>query len=139
MGSVRHSTRAWSAVDALIVICFGLASRRYAGFLPQFMGKYPGDVLWGTMMFFAWRFLLPRMAALRLSGFAFAACCAVESSQLYHAPWIDALRGNGFGHLILGSVFAWGDIAAYGTGIGLGVLSERLLFGRAPQTERPGK
>ena len=43
--------------------------------------------------------------------------------------WIDALRRNRLGGLILGDTFAWGDIAAYLVGIALGVAAEVLHRG----------
>ncbi|MDJ1631891.1 DUF2809 domain-containing protein [Bacillus velezensis] len=33
--------------------------------------------------------------------------------QLYHAPWIDAIRSDTLGGLILGWQFVWSDIFAY--------------------------
>jgi hypothetical protein len=43
---------------------------------------------------------------------ALAFSFAVEFSQLYHAPWIDALRGYRLGTLVLGDTVGWGDLAA---------------------------
>jgi hypothetical protein len=43
---------------------------------------------------------------------------AVEFSQLYNAPWIDALRATLPGRLVLGSTFNWPDLPAYALGVG---------------------
>ena len=51
----------------------------------------------------------------------------MELSQLYHAPWIDSLRANRLGGLILGYGFLWSDVACYVTGVSLGVLIEILI------------
>lgn len=48
----------------------------------------------------------------------------VELSQLYHAPWIDAIRTTIPGRLVLGTTFNWPDLPAYAVGIALGSLVE---------------
>ena len=41
----------------------------------------------------------------------------IEISQLYHAPWIDALRAYSLGGLILGFGFLWSDLVCYSVGV----------------------
>jgi hypothetical protein len=48
----------------------------------------------------------------------------VEFSQLYRAPWIDAVRGTIPGRLVLGNTFKWLDLPAYAVGIAFGALAE---------------
>ena len=55
---------------------------------------------------------------------AYAICAAVEVSQLYHAPALDALRETGLGHLVLGSGFDARDFAAYAGGVAGAALIE---------------
>ena len=113
-------------VAILTVITLGLLSRRFPGFLPAALGKYPGDALWALMVFLGFGFWFHRtptkvvgLAALAFSG-------TIEFSQLYHAPWIDSVRATLPGRLILGSGFAWGDLVAYAVGILAGGLIEGL-------------
>jgi hypothetical protein len=56
---------------------------------------------------------------------ALALCWAVEASQLYHSPAVDAVRRTTLGHLVLGSDFDARDLAAYALGILAAVLLER--------------
>ena len=51
----------------------------------------------------------------------------IEISQLYHAPWIDTLRANRLGGLILGFEFLWSDLVCYTMGIGFGFMMEKIL------------
>jgi hypothetical protein len=51
----------------------------------------------------------------------------VEFSQLYQAPWINAVRAHPLGHMVLGSTFNWGDLAAYTVGAVLALLLELAL------------
>lgn len=76
-------------------------------------------------MFSLIRFVKPRMLVLNSGAAALAFAVAVEVSQLYHAPWIDSIRGTRLGSLILGSTFNWPDIPAYAVGILVGVLIDR--------------
>ena len=121
---------------ALAVIVLGLASRRVPGILPACLGKYPGDALWALMVFFGWGMILPRLATGRLAVLALATSYAVEFSQLYQAPWLNAIRGTTLGHLVLGSGFDGRDFAAYAVGVAVGVLCDR-LFRRLKDRRRP--
>jgi len=108
----------------LAVILIGLASRRFPMMLPAAAGKYPGDVLWTMMVFFGLAVIWPRLGVMRLTVAALAISYAVEFSQLYQAPWINALRAHPLGHLVLGSTFNWLDLAAYTIGALLAMLAE---------------
>jgi hypothetical protein len=112
------------ALWIVAVIGAGLGSRSEALALPSFVAKYAGDALWGLMVFLGFGFLLRTWRTLALAGSAVVVCCAVEFSQLYHAPWLDAARRTWFGRLTLGDTFAWGDIAAYMVGIASGAVVE---------------
>src|SRR5690349_9398275 len=104
----------------VLVIVAGLGSRWKAIGLPPFVAKYAGDAFWAMMVFVALGILLPRPSTITNMMLAAAFSSAVEFSQLYHAPWIDAIRRTTPGHLVLGDTFAWGDIAAYFVGIAVG-------------------
>jgi hypothetical protein len=107
-----------------VVICLGLGSRAEAVGLPPFAAKYAGDALWALTVFLGWGLLLPPWRTAAVAGLAVVVYCAVEFSQLYHAPWIDTARQTTLGGLVLGDTFAWGDIAAYLVGIAVGAALE---------------
>ena len=89
------------------------------------MTKYGGDALWALLVFVIIRFIRPRMNVVVSLLTALGVAVVVEFSQLYHAPWIDSIRGTRLGALILGSTFNWPDISAYAVGIILGALIDR--------------
>jgi hypothetical protein len=111
-----------SLVALPVVILLGLASRRYAAALPRFVAAYAGDTLWALMIFVGITALAPAWTTLRAGSIAFAICAVVELGQLYHAPWIDALRRTRLGGWALGYGFLWSDLACYATGVALGVI-----------------
>jgi hypothetical protein len=48
-------------------------------------------------------------------------------TQLYQAPWLNAIRGTTLGHLVLGSTFSWTDMLAYTVGVATGATIEYFL------------
>jgi hypothetical protein len=110
-----------------LVILAGLLWRSSFVALPTFWRKYGGDALWALVVFLGVGFLLPSRSTLRVAAIAATVSCAVEFSQLYHAPWIDAVRATRLGALTIGSVFNWPDFAAYAVGILIGVAGEKLF------------
>lgn len=120
-------SRLWLGIALLGVIALGLASRKFPFLFPAWLGKYPGDALWALMVFVAIAIIQPRLPSLRLACLALAASYLVEFSQLYQAPWINAIRQTTPGHLVLGSTFGWLDLCAYTVGVTLGLLIDAML------------
>jgi hypothetical protein len=82
-------------------------------------------------MFYGLGVVRPHASWFARAAAAFAVCAVVETSQLYHAPWLDALRATLPGHLILGSGFDPRDLLSYFLGIIAVVGLERALFRRS--------
>ncbi len=118
----------------LLTIAMGLGSRRFGAMLPTLVAKYAGDVLWATMVFWLLAIAWPGAARLRLGAAALTVAWAVECSQLYRAPWLDALRATAIGALVLGQGFLWSDLLCYGVGVALAVLVDGLLWRTAAST-----
>lgn len=107
-------------------IALGLASRRYKGLFPALFANYPGDALWAIVLFQCIAFVKP---AIRLKNLAVATLLIsflVEFSQLYQAPWLNAIRITRPGHLLLGEGFDGLDLLAYTAGVGFCILLDFL-------------
>lgn len=115
----------------VVVSLLGIASRRFGGYLPALVAAYAGDTLWALAVFLGIGLLMPGARTRTVAALAMAFSAAVEVSQLYHAPWLDAIRQTTLGALVLGSGFARSDLACYAVGVGLGVGIE--WAGRAPR------
>jgi len=126
----RHRLAAFAAMAATVAL--GLASRHWPSALPAFLGKYPGDALWALMVFFGWRALRPRVRARDVAWPAMATCAIVECAKLWHVPWLVEFRGTTLGHLLLGHVFSWQNLAAYALGVLAGTALDRVLNGATP-------
>lgn len=112
----------------LAIIACGLALRGW-GFglgLPAFVVKYGGSVLWGTVVFLLVAIAASRLSRPRIALIAAAIAIGVELFRLVHFPWLDTFRLTLPGALLLGRVFSVWNMVAYGVGIGLGVMLDRL-------------
>jgi hypothetical protein len=116
---------------ALGTTALGLAVHR--GVLPVAAAARDvlGDALWAAMLAWWVGALAPALALRVRAALAFAACTAVEASQLYHAPRLDALRRTAAGRLVLGSDFDPRDLAAYALGV-LGAAAVERRWRRRP-------
>jgi hypothetical protein len=75
--------------------------------------------------------LAPRARLARRAAAAYGLCVAVELSQLYRAPWIDAIRATRAGGLVLGSGFDPRDLLAYLVGVAGAALIEAAVARRS--------
>jgi hypothetical protein len=128
-------TRGAHAFSLVAVIALGLASRKYPSLFPDALGKYPGDALWALMVFLFLGIIRPSQSTGLRALIALGVAYLDEVSQLYHAPWINAVRTTTLGHLVLGSAFSWMDIVAYTVGVVTGSVVEiyaRRALSRAP-------
>jgi hypothetical protein len=125
--------RAANSVCAVVVIGLGLASRRHGSSLPPFVSEYAGDTLWALTVLLVASAIAPRMALSYRAAAALVFAFSIEISQLYHAPWIDAIRNTPIGSLVLGFGFLWSDLACYTVGVSIGVCIEWVLSGNRIQ------
>ena len=111
-----------------MVAVLGLGSRRYAAFLPEFIANYAGDTLWAVLAFLVLGFVFPRWSIARVAVAALLLSYADEISQLYHAPWIEQVRANWLGGLVLGFGFLWSDMLCYTAGVMLAAIVEAAVY-----------
>jgi hypothetical protein len=110
----------------LLVMVFGLGSRHFGEVFPAYLG----DILWALMVFLGFGFLMRSRSTKRVALAAALFSAAIETSQLYHAPWIDAIRRTRLGGLVLGFTFMWSDLLCYAIGIAAGIILEAVLIRR---------
>ncbi|MEI6821951.1 MAG: DUF2809 domain-containing protein [Bacteroidota bacterium] len=115
-------------IFGIVVVIIGLASRKVPSHLPLILSKYPGDVLWAIMVFFVVGFLFTTITTKKAAIISLLFSFLIETSQLYHAPWIDTIRHTILGALILGSGFSWYDMCCYVVGVSMGFLFEKYLI-----------
>lgn len=102
---------------ALATIALGLGVHELGLGLSDTVRDVSGDALWAVMIFAWLGALWPRGPLGARAGLALLICWAVELSQIYHAPWLDAWRETTIGQLVLGSGFDARDLGAYALGV----------------------
>ncbi|MFJ9203571.1 DUF2809 domain-containing protein [Bacillus velezensis] len=106
-------------ICTVFIIALGLLSRTayITALLPGIINAYLGDALWAAMIFTGFGLLFRHIRTETAAILSLSFCFLIECSQLYHAPWIDAIRSSTLGGLILGWQFVWSDIFAYTLGV----------------------
>jgi hypothetical protein len=130
MRTANPRSRVKYALLLLLVIGLGLGSRSPQIPLPHFIVAYAGDMLWALLVFLGFGFLFPHSSIRRSATAAAFFSLFIELSQLYHAPWLDAMRANPLAVLVLGRGFLWSDLVCYAVGIVLGTLLEGAAVSR---------
>ena len=110
----------------IIVMLLGLLSRKIEG-LPEIISLYSEDILWALMVFLLFAFLFNKKSTIFIISWAIICSYSIEISQLYHAPWIDAIRNTVLGGLILGFGFLWSDLVCYTIGVIIGIIIDIMI------------
>jgi hypothetical protein len=116
---------------ALFVLAAGLLTRPARRVFPGPLPDALGDMLWALLIYLLLALLRPSWPARRIFAAVLAFSVAIEVSQLYHAPWIDAIRRTTPGALVLGWGFAWTDLLCYAAGCAVGWTADRALLARS--------
>ena len=93
------------------------------------------------MLFLLVSTLLAGRSVRARAAISLALAFLVETSQIYHAPWIDSIRQTTLGGLVLGFGFLWTDLVCYSVGIVTGSLTEWGIrrFGGPKLEKVPGR
>jgi len=111
----RHRLR--YAAGAIVLILVGLVVHRVDLGLHPIARDMLGDALWAAMIYCWLGALLARVGERMRPLLALTICFGIEASQLYRAPWLDAVRATVPGHLVLGSGYESRDLLSYFLGV----------------------
>lgn len=122
------SLRIFYAAITIITIVSGLLIRNLSLYLYPVVNLYAGDALYASMIYFIISFIKPQQKIFYKSAIALIICYAIEFSQLYQTPWINAIRQTLAGRLVLGSGFLYSDLLAYVLGVMVAVILDRYFI-----------
>jgi len=111
------------------MVCGLLTRSTYIEF-PKFISTYAGDVLWALLVFWLVHALVPKWQTKHVALVAIIFAFSIEFSQFYHAPWIDEIRSNKLGGLVLGFGFKFSDLICYLVGVALAAIIDISLVSR---------
>jgi hypothetical protein len=103
-----------------VTLAVGLASRRVRLGVALW-DKSLGDVLYAVAVVFALALALPRVRPAIVAAIGLCVCLAIECFQLTGVP-LALARQHGWVRLVLGTTFAWHDVACYVFGAGFALL-----------------
>lgn len=124
-------TRSFYSLLACSTIALGLLVHLRGAVLGPTVRDVLGDALWAAMVAWLAGAIAPRAPLWCRTGAALGFCFAIEISQLWHTPGLDALRRTTAGHLVLGSGFEARDFVSYAAGV-LGAALLLVLWNAGP-------
>lgn len=112
---------------ALLILCAaGLLVRSRHAVSPSFLTTYFPDAAWTMAVYCGFGLLFCRDARLHFP-LALGVSFLVELSQLWHTPFLEALRSTTLGGLVLGYGFLWSDLVCYAVGALLCAAAETVV------------
>ena len=115
-----------------VIFPLGLASKFYQGPLDWWVNDFGGgmlyEVFWILLVISIW----PRAAPFWVAFWVFWLTAFVEVLQLWHPPFLTAIRSTFLGKMLLGTTFVWWDfphylVACLFTWLGLRALRKRIF------------
>jgi hypothetical protein len=111
------------ALSLLIVVAMGFFLKYYTGLGRSWFNNYGAalfyEIFWCLFAFWWFR---GKAAIVQIPVYVFVVTCIVELLQLWHPPFLTAIRATFIGKLLLGTTFAWWDFPHYLLGCVLGWL-----------------
>ena len=106
----------------IAVAAFGLAAKLYPGPARWWVNNLgPASVAYVVFFMLAAFLVVPRRElATRIAVGVLLVTCVLEFLQLWHPPWLQAIRSTFLGASLLGTSFSWWDFPAYVVGAGVG-------------------
>ena len=104
----------------IAVATFGLAAKLYPRPGRWWINNWgPASVAYVVFFMLAAFLIVPRRElATRIAMVVLLTTCALEFLQLWHPPWLQAMRSTFLGVSLLGTSFSWWDFPAYVVGAG---------------------
>jgi hypothetical protein len=99
-----------------ILIPIGLGSKFYQGIFQNWINNSLGGILyviaWVTLVLL----IQPRFNPIWVAVWVFLATAFLEILQLWHPPFLEAIRSTLMGRLLLGTTFVFSDFIYYAIG-----------------------
>lgn len=110
------------AISLLVITPLGFASKLYRGPWHLWFNNYAGGLLYEIFWILLIALFWPKASPLGVSLGVFLVTCFLECLQLWHPPFLEAIRATFLGQALLGTTFVWWDFPYYIIGCTLGWL-----------------
>jgi hypothetical protein len=132
-----NSKRETLAALLVLIVPLGFATKFYSGPASSWVDSYGGGILYEVFWILTVLLVWPRLSPVCVAGGVFAATSALEVLQLFHPPFLEAIRGTLLGHALIGSTFAWWDFPHYAVGCFAGALLAHAALRHGGQSAPP--
>jgi len=116
------SERRWILLSLLILVSIGLYSKFYSGpaayWVNYSLGGVFYEIFWCLLIVLFFDAGKPWVIAISVLFIT----CLLEILQLWHPPFLELIRSNFIGRVLLGTTFTWSDFPYYFIGCGIGWL-----------------
>ena len=130
---LMNRTRRITLAVIPFVVVLGFACKFYHGPAQTWVNDYgPASVAYVVFWMLLAFLVMPQRSGIRAIAIAvFLFTCGVEFLQLFHPPWLEAIRRTFPGRFVLGTSFSWWDFPAYLIGCGIGAWCLTWIANRA--------
>ena len=127
--SGKAKSRLGIGLALALVTPLGFAFKFYRGPWHVWFNDYGAGLLYEVFWILVFLFLWPTRHALRrIAAWVFGVTCALETLQLWHPPFLEAIRSTFLGRALIGTSFVWWDFPHYVVGTALGYALGLLLL-----------
>ena len=110
-------------ISLVVITAAGLLSKHYRGPGNEWVNHYLGDVLYEIFWCLLIFWLVPRKKTIPIVALlVFILTCILEILQLSRATFLEEIRSNSMGRLLIGTTFSWWDFPHYFLGSFVGWL-----------------
>ena len=126
--------RRFLLIGLFILIPIGLATKIYTGPGSWWVYAHAGGVIYEIFWVFLALAIWPHRSEITVSMWVFLVTCFLETLQLWHPPFLQAIRGTFLGATLIGTTFVWSDFLYYVLGSLIGWAWIRSLRRLCPQS-----
>ena len=112
----------------IFLVPLGYIVRFSKGFGPAWLHDAFGGIAYEIFWIVFVLFIAPKTSMIWTASGVCLTTCAIEFLQLWQPPWLQAIRANLLGRLVLGNSFTWTDFPVYFLGCFVGWIWMRSLY-----------
>lgn len=122
--------RLWTLISIVVIVPLGLYAKFYQGPVAFWVNNSLGGLLYVTFWCLVFFFFFPRARPWKIAAAVLTVTCILETLQLWHPPFLEAIRRYFLGRALVGTNFVWSDFFCYVVGAGVGCVWMRGLRSR---------
>ncbi|MCD4730999.1 MAG: DUF2809 domain-containing protein [Bacteroidales bacterium] len=106
----------------IVIVPLGFITKFYSGPAEDWINNSVGGLLYEVFWCLVIAFIFTKIKPIKIAIWVFIITCMLEFLQLWHPVFLEVVRNNFIGRIILGNSFNWMDFPYYFAGSILGYL-----------------